>query len=118
MAREMAIGDTVAELTKLQDAGVLLTSRSLQVGREEWEEGGGGRSSPNCRMQVVGKGGGGGEAGGGGGATRADWGGVAPREAASDVRSVADSLPPGLPAPLAPLNALLSPRPLAADEHR
>ena len=44
MAREMAIGDTVAELTKLQDAGVLLTSRSLQVwGRERGEgrEGGG-----------------------------------------------------------------------------
>lgn len=32
MSNEMNIGDTVAELTRLQEAGVLLTSRSLQVG--------------------------------------------------------------------------------------
>ena len=31
MGREMVIGDGVAELTKLQDSGVVLTSRSLQV---------------------------------------------------------------------------------------
>ncbi|GAX73330.1 hypothetical protein CEUSTIGMA_g784.t1 [Chlamydomonas eustigma] len=31
MAREMVVGDVVAELTNLQDTGVLLTSRSLQL---------------------------------------------------------------------------------------
>lgn len=31
MANEMVVGDAVAELTRLQEAGVLLTSRSLQV---------------------------------------------------------------------------------------
>jgi hypothetical protein len=35
MAREMVIGDAVAELTRLQEAGVLLTSRSLQVSPDE-----------------------------------------------------------------------------------
>jgi hypothetical protein len=32
MAGEIVVGDAVAELARLQDTGVMLTTRSLQVG--------------------------------------------------------------------------------------